>query len=180
MEIKIYKKMTRKVAKYVAELSVLMADSGEKELEVFCIVNNLLKAREGYFFIVSDSHEKIGFGCFAVGLNDSEFKQLQYFAVKSELRGRGLGKRALKTVLQQEVSVSSGCGVACKIGLKSFYEELGFIITLNEGEHIAMRLSSAPLDEWNQVVRITEVNRDEINKNIPLMKAEYGVNLEPV
>jgi len=125
MEIKTYKKMTRKVAGYVAELSVLMVDSGEKELEVFCIVNNLLEAREGYFFIVSNRHEKIGFGCFAVGLNDSEFKQLQYFAIKPELRGSGLGKRALKTVLQQEVNAFSGCGVACKVGLKSFKKSLG-------------------------------------------------------
>jgi len=43
-----------------------------------------------------------------------------------------------------------------------------------------MRLSSAPLNEWNQVIRITEVNRDELNLNLPLIEAEYGVHLDPV
>jgi GNAT superfamily N-acetyltransferase len=157
-----------------------MVDCGEKELEVFCIVNNFLDAREGYFFIVSNGHEKIGFGCFAVGINDSEFRQLQYFAIKPEFRGCGLGRRALKTALQQEVNASSGCGVSCRVDLKSFYEELGFTTTLEEGENIAMSLSTAPLIEWNQAIRIPVINRDEINKNIPLIKAELGVHLAPL
>lgn len=58
MEIKIYKKMTRKIARYVKELSLLMTDAGEKELEVFLIVASLLEQREGYFFIVSIRHKK--------------------------------------------------------------------------------------------------------------------------
>lgn len=94
-----------------------------------------------------------------------------------------MGKRVLKTVLQQEVKASSGCGVACKVGLKSFYEDLGFTITPetpDKGENISMRLFTTPLVERNQVIRIGEVNRDKINLNLPLIEAEYGVHLDPV
>ena len=172
--------MTRKVAGYVYELSVLMKDAGEHELEVFCITNNLIEAREGYLFTISDGNEKIGFGCFAIGLNEPRFRQLQYFALKSDYRGEGLGQRALKAALVNEVDRSIGCRVACKSGLRSFYEKIGFRVDLDEGDSLAMVYCDKPIQATQQVIRIFEIYGKELNGNLPLIEAEYGLRLNPI
>ena len=179
MEVTIYRKMTRKVAKYVLELSKLMEDAGEKELEVFCITNNLLEGRDGYLFIVSENKVKLGFGCFAVGINDNSFKQLQYFAIKPEYRGKGYAHKALKIVLDQEIDISGSCAVACKRHLSKFYQKLGFTLDVDNGENVGLVLSSTPLSDYQQMIHFFEVDRSLINKNIEPFEKEYGIVLKP-
>lgn len=172
--------MTRKVAKLVLELSNLMREAGEIPLEVFCIVNNLLEGRHGHLFVVSVEGVKIGFGCLVFGLNDSRFKQLQYYAIKPEYRSKGLGLKALEAVLQQEVGAEGSCGVACERNLKEFYQKAGFTMDVDDGDRVGLVMTDRTLSNEQKVIQFYEIDRLAINKNIPILEQEYGIELEPI
>lgn len=107
--------------------SYLMTDADEAKEAVFTTIIELLKHENGCFFSISDDSNKIAYGIFSYGHDNSKVRRLYYFAIEREFRGKGLGKLALDLAMETEVGSNGCCTLACKPMLRGFYEKLGFI-----------------------------------------------------
>ena len=130
MEIKLFRSIENENMELIIDsfrFSYLMLDAGERKEAVFCTVSALLKNQNGCFFTILHEGNKIAYGTFTFGKDDSKVRRLAYFAVEREFRNNGLGKQALALAIDSEVSIDHGCILACKPELKGFYEKLGFV-----------------------------------------------------
>ncbi|MGK0270032.1 MAG: GNAT superfamily N-acetyltransferase [Cocleimonas sp.] len=126
MDITIHRSFTADNIQEVFTFSYLMIEAGELKEAVFTTVTSFLQAGNGCYFSISDNGKKIAYGLFSYGQDDKKLRRLYYFAVESEYRGTGLGKKALKLALDTEVNRDHGCTVACNPRLRKFYESVGF------------------------------------------------------
>ncbi len=131
MEITIHRSLTEENNQEVLidgyRFAYLMTDADEVKEAVFTTIINMLQHENGCFFSISDDGNKIAYGIFSYGKDDSKVRRLYYFALERELRGKGLGKLALDLAMETEVGSSGCCTVACKPLLRGFYEKLKFL-----------------------------------------------------
>lgn len=181
MNIKFYREITEEnaleVYQDILQLSLLMEDADEKEYAVFTTISILLKDGNGCLFNVTNNDgQKIGYGAFSYGAQIKTLRRLYYFAIEPEFRALGLGLESLKKAIKLEVSLDSGCSVACNPYLKPFYEQLGFVYCekmkgSSGKDEIVMSLSSLDGDKGCSILD-NEISLISIDSNLAKYNAK--------
>lgn len=108
-------------------LSHLMTDEGERKDIGFFAVQALLSSSLGSFHILTENKIPVAYALLGYGSQDNPTaRRLNYFAVERGERGKGVGSKALKLLIEEEVDMSTGLSVSCHPSLREFYDKLGF------------------------------------------------------
>jgi hypothetical protein len=184
MKIKFYKTLTKSTLEDIDRLAFLMQGIGETNWVTLGTAVYLLGNKVGCLFVVYKGSQKVAYGIFSYGMNNPQFKRLYYFAVETDFKGRGIGKKSILGAIQREVDLASGCIVTCKLNLRSYYEKLGFKYSCDVDDksikQVVLILSNRSLDLIGQEEKVTNmavVDSTFLYSHLPNIEKEYGIKL---
>jgi predicted GNAT family N-acyltransferase len=92
---------------------------------------SLLGQNNGTLLVGHIDNKKVSYCFLSHGVHDTNFRRIKYFAVERDCRNQNIGTNTIKSIIDNECSISSGITLACHPNMKKFYEKIGFVFFSN-------------------------------------------------